>query len=418
MKGMPIGHDDFRELRDRDLYFVDKSPFIDMVLRNSALVTVITRPRRFGKSLNLSMLDAYLNIKYAGERDRFSDLKISQLRPEDPHKNAYPVINLSFKDLDTDDFDAFIGDFEEMMSVAYMGFEELKDSENIDDDFVERYDNVIAGTVERALLVASIRDLCMMLELHYGKEPIILIDEYDQPLNGSYGKGEVHEKIMSFMREALSIALKGNEHLRFAILTGVTRISEETAGPNLNNLCFRDVLSKKFDGMYGFTLCEVEKLLIDNGHGDKMDEALEWYGGYRFGETDVCCPWSMISYVKRGCEPWTYWADTSGNSIVTDLVSSDCRWVWEDLEVLFSGGAVHGGYSSEFEYYDRNALDSSIFSVMVATGYLRETCSEGSHKVSIPNKEVHEVFRQAILRRFGRSDRDASELIRGMIEEN
>ncbi len=418
MKGMPIGHDDFRKLRDRNLYFIDKSPFIDMVLRNSALVTVITRPRRFGKSLNLSMLDAYLNIKYAGERDRFSDLKISQLRPDDPHKNAYPVINLNFKDLDTDDFDAFVGDFEEMMFAVYTGFEELKDSEKIDDDFLERYGDIVAGTVERAFLVASIRDLCMMLELHYGKKPIILIDEYGQPFNGSYGKGEVHNEIISFMREALSIALKGNHHMRFAVLTGVTRISGETAGPNLNNLDFCDVLSREFDGMYGFTRDEVEKLLDDNGHRDKTEEALEWYGGYRFGETDVCCPWGIINYAKRGCKPDAYWARTSGNSIVTDLVSSDCWWVWKDLEKLFSGDAVHGGYSPEFEYYDRNSLDSSIYSVMVATGYLRETCSEGWHEVSIPNKEIHEVFRQAILRRFGRSERDVSELIRDMVEKD
>jgi len=401
MEGMPIGHDDFRELRDRDLYFVDKSPLIDMVLRYPAKATVITRPRRFGKSLNMSMLDAYLNIKYAGERDRFSDLKISQLRPDDPHKNAYPVINLNFKDLDTDDFDAFIGDFEEMMSTAYRGFRELKDSENIDDDFIERYDNVIAGTVERAFLVASIRDLCMMLELHYGKKPIILVDEYDQPLNGSYGKGAVHEEIKSFMREALSIALKGNEHLRFAVLTGVTRISGETAGPNLNNLCFRDVLSKKYDGMYGFTRDEVEKILNDNGHGDRTEEALEWYGGYRFGETDVCCPWSILYYIDAGCEPWTYWADTSGNSIVTDFVSNDRQWTWNELGKLCRGGSVSGGFNPRIEYYSRNSLDPSIYSVMVATGYLRETCSEGCHYVSIPNREIHEVFRMAILDRFG-----------------
>ena len=398
---MPIGHDDFRKLRDCDLYFVDKSPFIDMVLRNSALATVITRPRRFGKSLNMSMLDAYLNIKYAGERDRFSDLKISQLRPDDPHKNAYPVINLNFKDLDTDDFDGFVGDFEEMMFAVYMGFEELKDSEKIDDDFLERYDNVIAGTVERAFLVASIRDLCMMLELHYGKKPIILIDEYDQPFNGSYGKGEVLNEIMSFMREALSIALKGNHHMRFAVLTGVTRIFGETAGPNLNNLDFHDLLSKKFDGMYGFTREEVEKILTDNDHSEKLAEAMEWYGGYRIGETDVCSPWSIVNYVNRGCNPDAYWARTSGNSIVTDLVSSDCRWAWEGLKTLCSGGAVYGSYSSAIEYYDRESIDSSIYSVMVATGYLRETCSEGCHEVSIPNKEIHEVFRMAILDRFG-----------------
>ncbi len=257
-----------------------------------------------------------------------------------------------------------------------------------------------------------------MIEAHYGKKPIILIDEYDQPLNGSYGNDGVHEKIKSFLRRALGSALKGNPHMRFAVLTGVTRISGETAGPSLNNLCFHDVLSKKFDGMYGFTRAEVEKLLVDNGHGDKTEEALEWYGGYRFGRTDVCSPWSILHYIDEGCKPGTYWADTSGNSIVADLVSDDSWWVWKDLETLFSGGAIHGSFSSEFEYYDRNAIDSSIYSVMVATGYLRETCSEGSHEVSIPNKEVHEVFRQEILWRFGGSGRDASELIRAMVERN
>ncbi len=325
MEGMPIGYDNFRELRDCDLYFIDKSEFIDKVLRNSAEATVITRPRRFGKSLNLSMLDAYLNIKYAGERDRFTDLKISELRPNDPHKNAYPVINLNFRGLDTDDFDAFIGDFEEMMAIVYMGFKELKCSEKISEEHLDRYKAIAKGTAERKVLAQSIKHLCWILTEHYGKMPIVLIDEYDQPLNGSFGKGEVHQKIKSFMRKVLGNALKGNEYLRFAVLTGVTRMSPETVCPNLNNLYFCDVTSKEFDGMYGFTRAELEKILIDNGHEDKIGEALEWYGSYRFGDTDVCCPWSILNYIDEGCKPNPYWASTSGNSIVYDLVSKDDR---------------------------------------------------------------------------------------------
>ncbi len=418
VEGMPVGHDDFRELRDRDLYYVDKTPLIDMVLKDQSKVMLFTRPRRFGKSLNMSMLDAYLNIRYAGERDRFSGLKVSELRPDDAEKNSNIIINLNFKGLKTHSYDIFKTSFKNYIINLYGDFEELGSSEKVPSRLKKWYRELADGTADYDTLANSVKYLCQMIELHYGKKPIILIDEYDHPMNMTYGRPELHEDVKGLIRDVLGEALKTNSSMRFAVVTGVMRVSKESIFSGLNNLEVYDVFSKEYDEMFGFTKAEVEKLLDDNGHRDKTEEALEWYGGYRFGETDVCCPWGIINYAKRGCKPDAYWARTSGNSIVTDLVSSDCWWVWKDLEKLFSGDAVHGGYSPEFEYYDRNSLDSSIYSVMVATGYLRETCSEGWHEVSIPNKEIHEVFRQAILRRFGRSERDVSELIRDMVEKD
>ncbi len=287
-----------------------------------------------------------------------------------------------------------------MAFILYGDFTELKTSDRLDSDDIDYYNAVRSRKMDPVRMDSCLQHLCIMLTKHYGKAPIILMDEYDSVMNASYGQPKEHELIMSFMRTFLSTALKSNDSMRFAILTGVTRMSLETACPNLNNLYFCDVTSKKFDGMYGFNRAEVEKILIDNGHGDKIKEALEWYGGYRFGDTDVCCPWSILYYIDEGCEPETYWADTSSNSIVADLVSKDDLWTWMDLGMLCSGGAILGGFDDQIEYCDRDSADLSIYSVMVATGYLTE-CPEGCRRVSIPNKEILEVFRAEILDRFG-----------------
>ena len=412
---MPVGNDNFRKLRDRDLYYVDKSPLINMVLKDSSDVMLFTRPRRFGKSLNMSMLDAYLNIKYAGERDRFSDLKISELRPNDPEKNSNAVISMSFKDLNTEDFDSFIGDFEEMMSVVYMGFEELKGSDKVGDAFLKRYDAIVDGTAERKVLVQSIKHLCAMIEKHYGKAPIVLIDEYDHPMNSSYGKEEVHEKIKSFLRNVYGSAFKGNVHMRFAVVTGVMRVSKESIFSGVNNLEVYDVFSKQYDEMFGFTQAEVEKLLTDNGHPEKISEAQEWYDGYRFGNADVYNPWAILEYVKKGFDPKPHWASTSGNSILEDLISRVDSDTWKELETLCSGGSVGADISPGIAYCDLHSSTDSIYPVMVASGYLKAIPQGNGYAVSIPNKEMFSVFATTILRRYGKSvNKDVFDLIEAM----
>ncbi len=401
MEGMPIGNDNFRKLRDCDLYFVDKSPLIDMVLKSSSEVMLFTRPRRFGKSLNMSMLDAYLNIKYAGERDRFTDLKISQLRPDDPEKNSNIVVFVSLKDLGNGTYGHFLPRMEKTAFNLYQSFLELRSSERLDPGSLEVYNRIYERRSTPADLESCLADLCKMLEKHYGKKPILLIDEYDSVMNASYGKPNDHESIMAFMRMLLSTALKGNESLRFAVVTGVMRISKESIFSGFNNPDVYDVFSKEYDEMFGFTQAEVEKLLADNGHPDKISEAREWYDGYRFGNADVYNPWSILKYVGRRFEADSYWAGTSGNSIIRDLLHRSDTDTWKNLKALCLGDTISMGIRKEIVYSDLDESRDSIYSVMVATGYLKAVQNGCDYDLSIPNKEMFRAFADTILSEFG-----------------
>ncbi len=419
MEGMPVGNDDFREVRDRDLYFVDKTPLIDMVLRDPSKVMLFTRPRRFGKSLNMSMLDAYLNIKYAGERDRFSDLKISQLRLDDPEKNSNHIVKINLKDIGTESMHSLIKSFRREVEDVYRSFPDLKNSDKLDDILKRRYSDIISGTADRDDLIESIQDICEMIETHYGKKPIILIDEYDNPMNRSYGTDEIHDEVKTFMGRMLSSALKGNAHMRFAVVTGVMRVSKESIFSGVNNLEVYDVFSKEYDEMFGFTQAEVEKLLTDNGHPEKISEAQEWYDGYRFGNADVYNPWSILEYVKKGFDPKPHWASTSGNSILEDLISRVDSNTWKELETLCSGGSIGADISTEIAYCDLHSPTSSLYPVMVASGYLKAIPQGNGYVVSIPNKEMFSVFAMMILKRYGNSvNKDVFDLIEAMTHGN
>ncbi len=399
MEGMPVGYDNFRELRDSDFYFVDKTPLIDMVLKSSSKVMLFTRPRRFGKSLNMSMLDAYLNIKYAGERDRFSDLKISELRPDDPEKNSNIVVFISLKDLGNGTYASFLRRFPDVASLLFENFAELRTSDKLDPDDKEYYSAVRGLKMDPASLDSCLLRLCRMLTKHYGRTPILLIDEYDNVMNKSYGNPKEHKAIMDIMRTFLSTALKGNEYMRFAVLTGVTRISKESIFSGVNNFRVYDVFSAQYDEMFGFTQSEVEKLLIDNGHPEKISEAREWYDGYRFGNADVFNPWSILMYVDTGFEATPHWAGTSDNAIIWDLLRSRDKDVWNNLKTLCSGGTVTTGIDREIAYDDLRVFKNSIFSIMVAAGYLNAVPDGSKYSLSIPNKEMFRTFAKQIIDR-------------------
>ncbi len=401
MEGMPVGNDNFRKLRDRDLYYVDKSPLIDTVLKSSSDVMLFTRPRRFGKSLNLSMLDAYLNIKYAGERDRFTDLKISQLRPDDPEKNSNIVVFLSLKDLGDGTYASFLRRFADMAFTLYGDFTELKTSDRLDSDDIDYFSAVRSRKMDPASMDSCLLHLCRMLTEHYGKAPIILIDEYDNVMNKSYGDPKEHKAIMDIMRTFLSTALKSNESMRFAVLTGVMRISKESIFSGVNNFRAYDLFDKQYDEMFGFTQAEVEKILSDNGHPEKLAEAREWYDGYRFGDADVYNPWSILMYVDTGFEATSHWASTSGNSIIGDILGRTDGKTWEKLEKLCAGGTATAKIRRDIAYCDLHSSADAVFSMMVATGYLNAVPNGTDYTISIPNREMIGVFRESVLERFG-----------------
>ncbi len=418
VEGMPVGYANFRELRDLDLYFIDKSPLIEMILKNPSKVKLFTRPRRFGKSLNMSMLDAYLNIEYASERDRFSDLKISELRPNDPEKNSNYVIKLNFKRLETSDFNAFLDSFRDLMVDAYESFPELDGSDKITNASRKRYAAITSGESNLETLYKSIMHLCTMIESHFGKKPIILIDEYDQPMNGTYKNGEIHEKVVRFLGSVLGHALKDNDSLRFAVLTGVMRMSKESIFSGVNNIDIYDVFSQKYGDMFGFTPGEVEKLLADNGHPEKMAEAQEWYDGYVFGDQEIYNPWSILKYVNLDFTAASHWAGTSGNSIIEDLISRIDSTTWNNLKTLCSGGSVMASIRPEISYSDLHD-PGAIFSVMVASGYLKALPQGPGYMVSLPNKEMFTVLAESILNRYGDSvNVDVFNLIEAMARGN
>ncbi len=413
MEGMPVGEDNFRELRDKDLYFVDKSGLIDEILRSTAKVTLITRPRRFGKSLNLSMLDTYLNIEYADGPDRFSGLMITDIRPDDPEKNANYVINLDFKDLITDSYEMFEISFRNKVIGLFNKFPELRDSEKLTPDLQRWYRELTEGTADYDTLAKSVAHLSRMIEMHHGRKPIILIDEYDRPMNNTYGDKKLHEAVKGLVKNILGPALKGNDSLRFAVVTGIMRISKESIFSDLNNLEVNDVFSDGYDEMYGFSQKEVEKLLEDNGHPEKIAEAQEWYDGYRFGSQDVYNPWSIIRYVKTGYKAKKYWTGTSGNSIIGDLLRKTDQETWKKLNVLYSGGSVEAKIKLDIAYSDLHSSRNAIFSVMVAAGYLKAVEDDGDYYVSIPNKEMFIEFSDMVIERF---DNDINDVLENFID--
>ena len=398
MKGMPVGNSDFRELRDLDRYFVDKSMFIDEILESTAKVTLITRPRRFGKTLNLSMTDAYLNIDYAEEPDRFKGLKISEARPNDPEKNSNHIIVMSFKRLKTKDYSGFVVSFKEMMRDVYRKFPDLKNSEKLDEVLTERYETIIGGTDDYEALTMAVMHLCEMIEKHHGKKPIILIDEYDNPMNNAFGDDELLEQIVGFLRDVLSNALKDNGPMRFAVLTGVMKISQESIFSGLNNPKVIDIFSTKYDEMFGFSQEEVEWLLEANGYESKVDEAKEWYDGYRFGKEDVYNPWSIINFIDNGCKADKYWAGTSGNTIIEELLTKAEKSTYESLMELAEGKDHLCAIDPSVTYDEMSMGGENIFTVLVLSGYLNAVPDGRLYNVSIPNLEMRYVFSSKIMK--------------------
>lgn len=408
MMKVPIGIQSFREIRDRGTYYVDKTPLIDYILSEYGTeVFLFTRPRRFGKSVNLSMLDSYLNRRFVGNT-WFDELKITDLRPEDPEKNSYPVLYLDMKELSVRSVEAFIGDLRLIISDQCKAHLELLDSERLDPDSRNIFGMLMSRTSDETLLMRSLRLLSRLLETHYGRKAVILIDEYDSPLNGAYGTG-IQNQVLVLVRELLTSALKGNSSLRLGVVTGVMQIAKESIFGGLNNMRVNNILSKDVDEMFGFTPEEVGRLCSDFGHPERFDEAQEWYDGYRFGEADIYNPWSVLNYVGSGFIPDTYWAGTSGNSIVDDLLSIPDSRIYEELNVLGSGGSISSVLDARVTFADMNERSDGIYSVMAMSGYLRVSCDGMDCTMSIPNREIYSVFADTIISKL-----DARGLDRGI----
>ena len=396
MKQLPIGVQDFKSIRNKDKYFVDKSMLIGQILdSNDDGAFLYTRPRRFGKSLNLSMMDAFFNIEYKGNT-WFDDLEISKHHEYDGYKNAFPVLYIDMKPVCADNYDDFSEDFICLVEDAYKKYQYLNDSPNLTDIDKIGFSDVCLGKISpRESKIAFVR-LTNLLEKHHGKKVIVLIDEYDSVIS-SVTDVDVRRKILSFMKGVYSSLLKGNESLQMGVITGVMQITKENIFSGLNNLVVNNIFTKRSDEMFGFTDDEVEQICVDYGHPEKFAEAKEWYDGYRFGNADIYNPWSILNYVENGFEPAPYWVNTSGNSVIDDLMINVNEDMLKDLETLGSGGSVERNISMTVTFDDLARKPGAIYSLMAMAGYLKAVESDGGYLLSIPNRELFLVFADAVI---------------------
>ncbi len=396
MKQLPIGVQDFKSIRNKNKYFVDKSMLIGQILDlNDGSVFLCTRPRRFGKSLNLSMMDAFFNIEYKGNT-WFDDLEISKHHEYDGYKNAFPVIFIDLKISDVSSFDRFVGLFNKRLYRLFRQYLYLVESPKLCEGDKNLFKRLYDGekTIEDS--ESALTDLCSMLETHHGKKVVVLIDEYDNAFN-SVTDGNLRREILSFMKEVFTSLLKGNSSLQMGVVTGVMQITKENIFSGLNNLVVNNIFTKRSDEMFGFTDDEVKQICEDYEHPGKFTEAKEWYDGYRFGDADIYNPWSILNYVENGFEPGSYWVNTSGNSIIKDLLSHADDDTIKDLEALGSGENLIRNITATLTFDELYSSLNSIYSLMVISGYLKAIPVGNKYNLSIPNKELYNVFAGIII---------------------
>ena len=397
---LPVGIDDFSKLRKSDFYYVDKTRLIEQLLYRWSEVTLFTRPRRFGKTLNMSMLRSFFEI--GTDKSLFDGLYISGNKELcDAYMGKYPVIFLSLKGVDGLDFTTARRMLCAILKNELDRHYYLKTSDALTDEDRTLFTKMLQETDEN--IEDSLRMLSKLLFKHFGQKVVILIDEYDVPLDKAFQNG-YYKEMVSLIRGLFGQALKTNEFLQFAVLTGCLRISKESIFTGLNNFKVMSITDSRFDEQFGFTDKEVRRLLSDYGMDSHYDEIKEWYDGYHFGRADVYCPWDVINHVDHlrddsDAKPQTYWINSSGNSLVRRLINRADSSTKDEIERLIAGEAIEKVIRLDLTYDEiENSIDN-IWSVLFTTGYLTKIgevklpdSESYAYKLIIPNKEVREVF--------------------------
>ena len=403
---MPIGIEDFGELIEGGYYFVDKTRFLQEWMDTRGKVTLVTRPRRFGKTLTLSMLRYFFCLENAEEnRKLFRGLDIERAgKRYMKEQGTRPVVFLTLKDVQSALWEDERAKFALTLSHLYGSYLFLLESPALTEAEHEAFSAVRKKTAGQPELEDGLANLCRMLEKHYGKKPLLLLDEYDAPILSAWENGYC-KKCMDFMRGFLGSALKTNASLGFAVLTGVTRVSKESIFSGLNNLDVCGVLSDSYADIFGFTQEETAKLMENCGMADKLPELKQWYDGYRFGQKEIYNPWSVINYIKNNCKFQPYWLNVSGNSmlhVLLEHVDEDRR---EELEGLMKGLPVEVTIDEGVIYADIHENSNALYMMMLTTGYLKAIEAHWdpsgeelpSCKLLIPNRELRMVYRKEIL---------------------
>lgn len=416
-RALPIGVDDFEKLITNDYYYVDKTLLIKELLDKKGEVNLFTRPRRFGKTLNISMLKCFFEAAEVSKEPLFAGLEIMREGPRYlEHMGAYPVITLSLKSTKQDDFETAYTKIVEAISEEFRRHKYLLGSEKIDAIQKERYLKIMDGAAKISEYTGSLKFLSGVLKEHYDKKTIILIDEYDVPLEHAYFTG-YYDRMSSFIRSLFEEALKSNPSLEFAVITGCLRITKESIFTGLNNLKINTILSANYDEYFGFLQTEVDQMIEFYGIGEKRELIREWYDGYQFGTKEVYNPWSVINYVDSayadGEHAWPspYWANTSSNRIVRNLVEHARLSTKEELEKLIGGESIEKPVHEDITYGDIEKSEDNLWNFLFFTGYLkmcsRRLIGESVYMtMMIPNAEVRYIYKNKIMEWSGEQMRE------------
>lgn len=405
VKSLPIGISDYVRAQE-EYYYVDKTLLIKEFLDQKPLVSLFTRPRRFGKTLNMDMLKVFFEISDKNTSKYFADKNIWQCGEEyRSHQGKYPVIFLTFKDVKFDTWDATIDKIRGILQEEYGRHQELLNSDKLSQYEKEYFTKIISATANEVELTSSLERLSKMLASHYDKAPVIIIDEYDTPIQEGYSK-DFYDEIIGFMRNFFSGAFKDNKNLSYGFLTGILRIAQESIFSGLNNLTVNSVMDEEYDSFFGFTESEVKAMLSYYGVSDKEEELKDWYDGYLFGSEEIYNPWSVINYISKGCLPQAYWVNTGKNEILDDVLRVATDDITERLYDLLQGERVVARIDQNVVYRSLAEDPANIYSLLLVAGYLKtpkkELQADGSYlcEVSIPNREIAAVYKSEILSYF------------------
>lgn len=405
VKSLPIGISDYVRAQE-EYYYVDKTLLIKEFLDKKPLVSLFTRPRRFGKTLNMDMLKVFFEISDKNTSKYFADKNIWQCGEEyRSHQGKYPVIFLTFKDVKFDTWDVTIDKIRGLLQEEYGRHQELLNSDKLSQYEKEYFTKIISATANEVELTSSLERLSKMLASHYDKAPVIIIDEYDTPIQEGYSK-DFYDEIIGFMRNFFSGAFKDNKNLSYGFLTGILRIAQESIFSGLNNLTVNSLMDEEYDSFFGFTESEVKAMLSYYGVSDKEEELKDWYDGYLFGSEEIYNPWSVINYISKGCIPQAYWVNTGKNEILDDVLRVATDDITERLYDLLQGERVVARIDQNVVYRSLAEDPANIYSLLLVAGYLKtpkkELQADGSYlcEVSIPNREIATVYKSEILSHF------------------
>ena len=430
LKKLPIGIENFEKMRREDFYYVDKSHVIGQLLTQWGKVNLFTRPRRFGKSLNMSMLQSFFEI--GKDKTLFDGLRISDNQELcEKYQGKFPVVSVSLKGINGATYEEARRFLIKTINEEARRLSVLSDSTELDETDHELLTQLKKKEMTNDSLVYSIRELTELLEKHYGSKVIVLIDEYDVPLAKANENG-YYDEMVFLIRNLFENALKTNSSLKFAVLTGCLRIAKESIFTGLNNFKVYSITDKSFDETFGFTDAEVRELLRYYGQEKYYETVKEWYDGYRFGNVDVYCPWDVINFCSDhladpGLEPKNYWANTSGNSVIShfiDSVGKPQKLTRMELEQLVNGGIVQKEINFELTYKELYSSIDNLWSTLFMTGYLtqRGEPSGNRYNLVIPNREIRNIITNHILKMFKENVKDdgktVSDLCDALLNKN